>query len=299
MELLVKDVLALGEKRLSEAGIEESKIDSEILFCHLNGLERSRLFMEWGKPVRDKTFDEYFELLDVRGTGKPLQYITGHQDFMGLDFKVNESVLIPRQDTEVLVSEALELIDAGGAGGNVKIKKVLDLCTGSGAIGISIAKLAKGVSVTATDISSDALSVAEDNAKTIGAKVSFAQGDLFDAVKKKIGKATFDMIVSNPPYIKSDVIETLMTEVKDHEPRLALDGGGDGLSFYRRIVSEAPQHLAKNGLLLLEIGCDQADDIRILASAVTDRRGASVYAPARVVKDLAGLNRVVILQKVL
>lgn len=302
MGMLVRDVLALGNKRLAEAGIESSKYDAEELYCFMNGLERGRLFMEWAREVDDKSIEEYFNVLDVRAGGRPLQYITGHQEFMGFDFKVNESVLIPRQDTEVLVSEALAIIEK-----DKKIKKIMDLCTGSGAIGISVAKLAGGTSVTATDISTEALAVAECNAKTLGAKVNFAQGDLFEAVKKRFGKATFDMIISNPPYIRSDVIGTLMTEVKDHEPRLALDGGDDGLDFYRRIIEEAPMHLNEGGWLLFEIGHDQAEDLAEIAAAVktTEKKARkksealeiSVYEPAKIVKDLAGLDRVVILKK--
>lgn len=328
MGMLVRDVLTLGVKRLSEAGIESSKYDAEELFCFMNGLERSRLFMEWAKELDDKSIEEYFDVLDVRAGGRPLQYITGHQEFMGFDFKVNESVLIPRQDTEVLVSEALAIIggleNTGGAlaeaesvrnideailkGISGKGWKVLDLCTGSGAIGVSVAKLAQGANVTATDISNEALAVAEGNAKTLGAKVNFEQGDLFGAVKKRFGKATFDMIISNPPYIESEVIEGLSKEVRDYEPRLALDGGADGLDFYRRIIEEAPAHLNKDGWLLLEIGYNQAEEITAIAASITaPDKGAKkkkeapaeipVYTPARIVRDLAGLDRVVILRK--
>lgn len=300
MGMLVRDVLALGAKSLAEAGIESNKYDAEELFCFMNGLERSRLFMEWSKEVDEKTIEKYFEFIDTRGSGMPLQYITGHQEFMGLDFKVNESVLIPRQDTEVLVSEALAIIDGG------KNRKVLDLCTGSGAIGISIAKLACGAVVTATDISREALAVAEENAKLLGAKVNFSQGDLFEAIHKKIGKAKFDMIISNPPYIRREVIGTLMPEVREHEPHIALDGGNDGLDFYRRIIEEAYEYLNSGGVLLLEIGHDQAADIAELAAAVCRPSGKkkkkyepeemqSVYAPVHIVKDLAGLDRVAIL----
>lgn len=319
MGMLVRDALALGAQRLAEAGIEASKYDSEELFCFVNGLERSRLFMEWSKEMDEKTFDEYFKLLDIRGSGKPLQYITGHQEFMGFDFKVDESVLIPRQDTEVLVSEALKVIsgdveygetdmNAAETKKNGKSWKLLDLCTGSGAIGISIAKLAPGATVTATDISSDALKIAEENAQRLGAKVNFAQGDLFGAVKKKIGTAKFDMIISNPPYIRSEVIGTLMQEVKDYEPHLALDGGTDGLDFYRRIIEEAHIHLNNGGYLMLEIGHDQADDVVAISETVrrtckkkkrANECDEAVYSHVHIIKDLAGLDRVAVLQKIL
>lgn len=284
MGLLIKDILKIGETRLEHAGIHDFKVDAEELFCYLYNMERSKLFMNWSKDIDDNGCEQYFSLLDTRCSGVPLQYITGHQEFMGLDFEVNESVLIPRQDTEVLVEEALNVIKDRGR----KIKKVLDLCTGSGAVGISIAKLS-GADVTASDISEEAVATAKRNAGKNDAKVTFVVGDLFAPFKKKFGKVKFDMIVSNPPYIPTDVIDGLQAEVKDHEPRLALDGGSDGLRFYRQILHEAPDFLRKEGLMLLEIGCEQAAAVASLAEA--EKR----YGGISIIRDFAGLDRVAVL----
>lgn len=282
MSLLVKDILKIGDQRLIQAGISDHKQDSEELFCFCCHTERKSLFMDWAKEIDDHQCERYFSLLDIRCAGQPLQYITGHQEFMGLDFAVNEHVLIPRMDTEVLVERALALIGEGGR----KIRRVLDLCTGSGAIAVSLAKLS-AADLTASDISGEALETARKNAAENQAKVSFICGDLFSPFRKKLGRTRFDLIVSNPPYIPTAVIQELQTEVRDHEPHLALDGGADGLSFYRRIIEEAPDFLRKRGILLLEIGFDQAEAVTELAHA----RGC--YQEAQVVQDLAGLDRVV------
>ena len=293
MGLVVKEIIKIAENRLAEAGVASPKVDAELLFRHVMNMDKVKYFMSWGTQIGDNACENYFQVLDVRCSGVPLQYITGHQEFMGFDFKVTRDVLIPRQDTEVLVSEVIALANGESTyvdAANVrKVKKVLDLCTGSGAIAVSIAKLLRSAEVTASDISEGALSVARENARENEAKVEFEQGDLFAPFKRKIGSVKFDLIVSNPPYIKSEDIEGLMVEVKDHEPRLALDGGGDGLDFYKRIIEEAPRHLRKKGALALEIGCDQAEDILALAAA------QSVYHTPVIIKDLAGLDRVALL----
>ena len=282
MSLLVKDILRIGNQRLIQAGISDHKQDSEELFCFCYHIERKSLFMNWSKEIDEHQCERYFSLLDLRCAGRPLQYITGHQEFMGLDFAVNEHVLIPRMDTEVLVERALAIIGDSER----KIRRVLDLCTGSGAIAVSLAKLSVA-DITASDVSEEALATARKNAAGNQAKVSFACGDLFSPFRRKLGRTRFDLIVSNPPYIPTEEIQELQTEIRDHEPHLALDGGEDGLSFYRRIIEEAPDFLRKRGTLLLEIGFDQAEAVAGLARA----RGC--YQEAEVTRDLAGLNRVV------
>ena len=300
MSMIVKDIINIGIRRLEDAGIMDPKIDAELLYCHMRNIDKAKMFMEWPVVLEEELCDRYFDLLDIRAEGTPLQYMLGIQEFMGLNFEVNESVLIPRQDTEVLVEEAIAIITGGK---NEKYQrttdmvveprkswKVLDMCTGSGAIAVSVAKLCTNAEVTASDISSAAVAVAKKNAARHGLakKVEVVEGDLFSPLKKRFGKPKFDMIISNPPYIRSSVIPTLQKEVKDFEPMSALDGGVDGLDFYRRIISEAPEFLKKGGVLMLEIGHDQAEDVAKLID------GAGPYQDIGVMKDLAGNYRVLV-----
>ena len=211
----------------------------------------------------------------------PYAYITGTKEFMGINFKVNEDVLIPRDDTEILVSKVIELIKEKT---NDSIIKILDMCTGSGCIAISIAHEFKNrnISVWATDISADALNVAKENALANDAKINFIQSDLFSELTNK-----FDIIVSNPPYIKSKVINSLQREVKDNEPLIALDGGEDGLDFYKRISNDAKNYLNNNGILAFEIGFDQKEEIiKILQD--------EGYTNIEAYTDYSGNDRVVI-----
>ena len=288
MGLAVREILKIGENRLTDAGCSNPKIDAELLYCHMMSLDRDKLFMHWGETISDHLCSCYFELLDVRASGKPLQYITGFQEFMGIRMAVDENVLIPRQETELLVERALSVI----AESRKKTKRTLDLCTGSGAVAVSIAAQARDAEVTASDVSAEALAVAEKNAAAANVKVSFRRGDLFEPFAKRFGRtAKFDVITANPPYIKTDMIRSLQREVRDFEPMLALDGGEDGLFFYRKIVSQAPSYLAKNGVMLLEIGFDQAEAVGLLACE------AGAYRDIEIVRDLAALDRIVILRK--
>lgn len=298
MSIMVKEVLEMAEFALRKAGCMDPKLDAERLFQYQYNLDNTGLFLMKPKMLDQKEFEKYFELVDFRLAGMPLQYITGSQEFMGLSFKVNENVLIPRQDTETLVELALDYMKDGNPDRRVQHKgdwKILDLCCGSGAIGISIAHhagtIGKKVKVTASDVSEKALQVARENARNLHVekKMEFVSGDLFQPFKKKFSKQKFHMIVSNPPYIRSDVIPTLQTEVKDHEPMLALDGGADGLDFYRKIMSGAKEHLEKGGLLIMEIGHDQAADMAKLYEESWH------YVGFKIVQDLAGHDRIAVI----
>jgi release factor-specific protein-(glutamine-N5) methyltransferase len=235
--------------------------------------------------MNDDDFEEYQKRIYARIEGKPLQYILGVQEFMGLPFRVNPSVLIPRLDTEVLVEKVIDTMNSMSM--RTESPEVLDLCTGSGAVGVSIASKVPGAIVTMTDVSEEALSTAMGNAGLNGVnrRCIFLLGDMFEAVPDD---KHYDVIVCNPPYIPSDVIETLDIEVKDHEPRMALDGGKDGLDFYRIIANQASLHLKTGGILALEIGCDQAADVKKLLN------DANTYEGIRVIRDLAQLDRVII-----
>ena len=293
MSLPLKELIKIGENQLADAGVADAAIDAKLLYRYVDKLDAVGLMMHWQDILPDNTCEEFLDLVARRAAGEPLQYITGTQEFMGLEFKVNPSVLIPRQDTETMVEDAIELIEKGTVRGETyakagALKDVLDLCCGSGAIGVSIAKLCSKTKVTCSDISEDALNVAKENAKSNSAKVKFEKSDLFEAFSGGLGKKKFDLIISNPPYIKSEVISTLQTEVKDHEPMMALDGGEDGLDFYRLIAEKAPDHLSKDGMLMMEIGHDQGEDVcRLLED--TER-----FEKVVCLKDLAGRDRIVI-----
>ena len=249
------------------------EIDALLLLQSVCGIDRARYYACAGEELPDA--DLYLEKVLLRAGRIPLQQITGEQYFCGLKFIVTEDVLCPRPETELLVEEALKKMKEGG--------RFLDLCTGSGCIAVSLLCLGKDLTGCGCDLSAAALRIASENAKLHGVtdRLELLQGDLFDAVC-----GTYDMIVSNPPYIAAGKIDTLMEEVKDHEPRMALDGGMDGLDFYRRILKDAAVHLNPKGWLLMEIGYDQADAVRSMFDE--DR-----YEQVRVLKDLAGLDRVV------
>lgn len=298
MSLLVKEMLTMGEKQLMDSDIADATRDCKILYCYMMDIPFSKIILEYQEVLQDRLCDKYFELIDRRSKGEPVQYIMESQEFMGLEFIVNENVLIPRQDTETLVEDALEIINTGTLRGedmDVKRKEwdILDLCTGSGAIGVSLARIANKVNVTCSDISEGAIKVAKENAQKHGVakSVKFEQGDLFKPFSKHFRKQKFDMIISNPPYIKSSVIPTLQKEVCEHEPISALDGGESGLDFYERIVSGVGSHLRKSGVLLLEIGHDQGEAV----SGLLSRNGE--FTSIRVLKDLANRDRIVFAKK--
>ena len=269
MSLPLKELISIGAKQLRDAGVADADIDAKELYCFMQGMNRTDLMLRWQEVLQDNQCEAYFDLIAQRASRMPLQHITGRQEFMGLPFEVNDKVLIPRQDTETMVEDALELMAKGTLRGKAyddSLKKggdMLDLCCGSGAIGISIAKLAKGAHVTCSDLSKEALEVAERNARLNGCKsVKFVESDMFDAFCGRLGKKKFNLIISNPPYVPPSVIEGLEPEVRDHEPMMALDGGRDGLDFYRIIAAQAPEHLKKGGVLMLEIGFDQREAVQ-------------------------------------
>ncbi len=272
------ELFRAGETFLSEHGIAEAALDARLLLENLLGTNRNYLLAHGEEPVESEKATQYIQLLEKRASHMPLQYITGFQEFMGLTFEVNEHVLIPRQDTECLVEEAmLEIMDG---------MHVLDMCTGSGCILISLMKYKNEIHGTAVDISEEALDVAKRNAAANSVSITFIESDLFTNVKLQSPSEKFDVIVSNPPYIRSDVIPSLMEEVRDYEPKLALDGTGDGLFFYRKITEESGSCLLHEGKLLFEIGFDQGEQVK----ALMQENG---FTDIRVVKDLAGLDRVV------
>ncbi len=284
----IRDALKRGCEVLDGAGSESPRLDAQVLLLAVLREERTVLVSHPERELASQEEQLYNQYISERALGKPVSYITGVKEFMGLEFAVNEAVLIPRPETELLVEEAVKELEAISREAEA-VPRVLDLCTGSGAIAISIRHFLPQAEVTATDLSEEALKVARENAERLTAGgIRFLQGDLFEAFSnlQAPGSELFNLIVSNPPYIPAKVIDGLMPDVKDFEPRLALDGGTDGLDIYRRLIPQAAEHLAPGGVLLLEIGFDQGETVPDLC------RQAGLGNIA-VLKDLAGLDRVV------
>ena len=268
------DLLSYGKSYLQQHHVLDAELDAWYLLEHIIGHDRSWYFLHMQEQVPSDVEEEYKRLLQLRGIHKPLQQITGKAYFMGLEFTVNEHVLIPRQDTEILVEEALKRMSEHA--------RILDLCTGSGCILLSLLynkNKAEGIGI---DISEDALEVARYNGYELNICAEFIKSNLLEKAE-----GAFDLIVSNPPYIPAKVIEGLMEEVRDYEPHLALDGGEDGLDFYRRIVAEAGAYLNPGGWLIMEIGQEQGEAVRQMLLQAG-------YEEIEVVQDLAGLDRVVL-----
>lgn len=268
-----RELLGQGTQYLRECGIDDAAIDAWQLMEFVWNIDRGYYFIHSDDIIETEKRQEYTGLIKRRGTHIPLQYLTHRAFFMGLSFFVNEAVLIPRQDTETLVEAVLEQLPANG--------HILDLGTGSGCILISLLNERPDAVGTGADISPAALAVARKNAACLGCEAEFIESDLFDRVSK-----SFDVIVSNPPYIPSGEIPLLMAEVREHDPLLALDGKADGLYFYRKIISQAKLFLSENALLAFEIGHDQG-------SKVQEMMHLAGYKKIRIIKDLAGRDRVV------
>lgn len=269
-----KEALAFGDLTLKAAEISEHRLDANRLLQFVCHTSSEALFSKPDYVLTKEEEDTYSDLIKKRAKHVPLQHLTNCQGFMGLDFFVNEDVLIPRQDTETLVEEAMIYLHDG--------MRILDLCTGSGCILLSLLHYTNDCEGVGTDLSPKALTVARENAKRLSLDATFLEGDLFAPVE-----GTFDMIVSNPPYIRTCEIEELMPEVRDYEPFMALNGKEDGVTFYRRIAAEAPKYLKKGGMLLFEIGCDQGEAVSLMLKEAG-------FKDVTVKKDLCGLDRVVL-----
>lgn len=280
--MTIQDAVREGTRVLEKVSLPEAAYDARALALFLRKWSYTDYALRRKENADDAFLRTYQELIARRAERIPLQYITGTAPFFGRDFYVTPDVLIPRFDTETLVEAALKAMDEKKG----KEMDVLDLCTGSGCIPISLAlQFPERAHYSGTDISLKALAVARHNAEHLHAKVNFYPGDLFAEVRGE-----YDIITANPPYIQSDVIKTLDPEVRDHEPHLALDGGADGLAFYRRIVKEAPLYLKTHGLLMMEIGADQGAEVVRLAQKAG-------FSSVRIEQDLAGHDRVAAARK--
>lgn len=271
-----EQLLLDAAERLKAAEIADADIDAWYLLEFVTGMNRALYFLEKYNRPSDEEIRKFEELLEKRISHIPLQHITGRQEFMGLDFIVSEDVLCPRQDTETLVESVLEYTSG---------RKVLDVCTGSGCIAVALMKLGNAACCDAVDLSEAALDIAKQNAELNDVSINFIKSDMFEKIDGK-----YDIIVSNPPYIRPDVIETLMPEVREHEPLMALDGGSDGLGFYRIIAAQSKEHLEENGILAVEIGYDQWEDV----SELFRQNG---FRDIVRIKDLSQNDRVVMCKK--
>ena len=276
----VKRVLEEAVKILKDNNIDEAIIKAKIVLCMVLKIEKEYIIINDSKEMAKEDEEKYFQYINKLKNGIPLQYITNNQEFMKLNFFVDENVLIPRADTEILVEEVISLA-------NDDKNKILDVCTGSGAIAVSLAKYIKNSNVMALDISKEALKIAEKNAFNNNVNIKFIESDLFNYLEEN----DFDIIVSNPPYIRENVINELSIEVK-HEPKIALDGGKDGLDFYRKLSSESYKYLKEDGYLCLEIGYDQKNEV--IGILKNEKKYKNIYSK----KDLFGNDRIIIAQKV-
>ena len=267
------EAFLMGMQKLKEAQIGEAQLDARLLLEEVCGTDHNTLLCHGDREVSEEEEEKYRRALEQRAVHVPLQHLLGYQDFMGLRFQVNEYVLIPRQDTEILVEEAMRYLHDG--------MRILDLCTGSGCILLSLLHYSNDCEGVGVDISQEALQVAAQNAELLGIKADFLKSDLYEKVTGK-----FDLLVSNPPYIERKVIPTLMEEVREYDPYIALDGGEDGLDFYRRIIGGAQDYLKRGGQILMEIGSGQAQ-------AVSELLREAGFKEIDVCRDFAGLDRVV------
>lgn len=277
--LTVKELLSQGSKRLKESGAGEFNLDAQLFMMKAAGLTKVQLFTKDDYILTEEETKDFEEMIKKREQKIPAQYILGECEFMNINFKVESGVLIPRADTEILVETILDY------GKRHAINKIIDVGTGSGCIPISLGKF--GIKeLWAIDISDTALRVAAENAKNNNVNINFIKSDLFKEISDSF-EGFFDAVVSNPPYIETGVIPSLMEEVKNHEPFSALDGGEDGLDFYRAIVKDGKRFLKEKGWMFFEIGFNQGEAVSFLLRE-------EGFINIEIIKDLAGMDRVVL-----
>ena len=282
--MIIKEVLKSSIEEINKLNIEDASMKVKMLLSDILGKEKEYLLIHDNEEVSQDVLDNFYAKLNRLKDEEPIQYILNKQEFMGFEFYVDENVLIPQPDTEILVEEVVDI--SKKINNNSNELRVLDMCTGSGAIAISLSKLIENASVSASDISDGALNVAKENAIKNSVNIEFYKSDLFNDISKNV---KFDIIVSNPPYIQTEVIKGLSKEVQS-EPFIALDGGEDGLVFYREIIKNAKDYIVEDGYLALEIGYDQKESVTNL---LRENGYKNIYSKT----DLAGNDRVVVGQK--
>lgn len=285
METTIQNLLKTANAKLKER--RNPQLDSMLLLCYVLNVDKTYIYTHREEVIDGETVDKFYKLVEKRSKGYPLQYIIKKQEFMGLDFFVDEGVLVPRPDTEILVESIIKLVNESNMRDKDKIN-IVDIGTGSGAITLSLAHYIKNAFIYSIDISQDALNIAKRNCKNLRLenRVEFLNGDLFKPLENLYKE--IDIVVSNPPYIPTKDITNLEAEVSQYEPKLALDGGIDGLNYYKKIIQQAPKHLKENGILALEIGYNQGKDLKKLLQQI------GKFDNIEIKKDLAGHDRVVI-----
>lgn len=284
--MTIQEVLNQGISVLEKNYIRDAKIDAYLLLEYILDVKKIYLLINGHQLIDESSKQKYFDYINIRARGKPVQYIIGNQEFMGLTFKVDENVLIPRQDTEMLVEKAIECIDKNS------LTSIMDLGTGSGCIPVSLCHYCDNITACAVDISKEALRIAQLNANinAVNNRIDFIESNLFENIDSKY-ENNVDLIISNPPYIPKEAINNLMVEVKDYEPLGALDGGNDGLDFYRKISKQAVRYLKPRGYILFEVGHNQSNDVKQILEN-------HEFINIKIIKDLSGINRVVYGEKV-
>lgn len=283
------ELLNLSASHLKNQGVENPKLEAELLIGHCLGLKREKFYIHLNDEIDDHLMERVHRYLDRRANGEPIQYILGYKEFWSINIKLNPGVFIPRPETELLVEQALLILKNEANNGN---RKILEIGTGSGAIIIALAKELNKVSLIATDISWDAILLAKENAMLAGVeeKILFIRCNLFEPFSWR-DKGYFDMIISNPPYIRRSEIQSLQKEVRDYEPIEAIDGGEDGLDFYRSIINQSPLYLKDGGWLLLEMGQGQGASILELA------KDQGCFENKEIIKDFSGIERIIKIKK--
>lgn len=277
--MLVEQAINFAINKLENEGIDDAKIDAFLLLKESLGIDKSKFYLVKDEELSKQDLDKFMAMVERRALHEPCQYIIGKTNFMGFEINVNKNVLIPRQDTESVVEETLKRMPNMGM--------ALDMCTGSGCIAIALKKFKPDLKVFAADISNKALEVANQNIKDNDCDIKLIQSDLFENIEADL---VFDVIISNPPYVTEKEYEGLSPEVKEHEPKLALTAGEDGLDIYKRLIPDVKKHLKEGGMLSLEIGCNQAK----LVSDVLEENG---FRDIKILKDLPGLDRNIIAYK--
>lgn len=286
----IAETLRLATEKLREAAIPNDVLDAQTLLAEALGCDRTYLIVNFNQELSAETLERYGRLIARRATGEPLQYITGHQEFFGLEFEVTPDVLVPRPETELIVEETIRLAHEMAAGKTEQRPLIIDVGTGSGCIAVALAREVSHARVIASDISLAALRVARRNAARYGLleRIGFIASDLLSALADAL---CADFIISNPPYIVERDLDTLQREVRDWEPRIALTDFGDGLNFYRRLLSAAPMRLNPGGFLICELGYGQAEDI----TSLIDRR---LWDEPRLLTDLQAIPRTLVLRRI-
>jgi release factor glutamine methyltransferase len=286
--LTIIETIASATTTLSKAGIANARLDAEVFLSHIIRKDRVWLITHRDDVLDDKNQRDFDEAIRRRSKREPLQYIIGNQEFWGLEFKVTPDVLIPRPETELIIEAALTIVPDRN-----KAVRIIDLCTGSGCIAVSLAKELANAHIIATDASEKALAVARENTRDHGVadRIRYLEGDLFEPLKELDIRGQIDIIVSNPPYVRESDLPALQSEVKDHEPLMALVAGPEGTEIAQRIIRHATEYLKKNGALIMEMGLGQSGEL----TRMTEATGA--YGKPGVLKDLAGIERVIVARK--